>query len=67
MAQEATNPDFDRSAWDVTSWKRTLLKLGGEEEPEPVKTTEAGTSGAKEMAGGACGDIVGGGGCDNGQ
>ncbi|KAJ0779751.1 hypothetical protein HanPI659440_Chr06g0229991 [Helianthus annuus] len=31
MAQEASDPDFDRSAWDVASWKLTLLKLGGED------------------------------------
>ncbi|KAJ0764835.1 hypothetical protein HanPI659440_Chr08g0296621 [Helianthus annuus] len=53
MDQEATDPGFDRLAWDMDAWKQTLLQLGGETEPELVKAVEAGPSGAKEMAGGA--------------
>ncbi|MFS8001592.1 hypothetical protein Hanom_Chr13g01192161 [Helianthus anomalus] len=44
MAQEVVDLDFDRSAWDVGSWKQTLLQLGGEVEPESVKAAEAGSS-----------------------
>ncbi|KAF5755378.1 hypothetical protein HanRHA438_Chr17g0812061 [Helianthus annuus] len=59
MAEEAVDPDFDRSAWDVASWKQTLLHLGGEVEPEPVKAADARSSGAKETAGGAGGEAGG--------
>ncbi|MFS7967377.1 hypothetical protein Hanom_Chr09g00785091 [Helianthus anomalus] len=30
IAQEAMDPGFERSAWDVAGWKQTLLKLGGD-------------------------------------
>ncbi|KAJ0728683.1 hypothetical protein HanLR1_Chr07g0244421 [Helianthus annuus] len=49
IAQEATDPSFDQSAWVVAGWKQTLLKLGGDAEPEQVKALEAGPSGAKEV------------------
>ncbi|KAJ0667619.1 hypothetical protein HanPI659440_Chr17g0679781 [Helianthus annuus] len=38
---------------------QTLLHLGGEVEPEPVKAADARSSGAKEMAGGAGGEAGG--------
>ncbi|KAJ0520644.1 hypothetical protein HanIR_Chr10g0461651 [Helianthus annuus] len=49
MAQEPIDPDFNKSAWDVASWRQTLLKLGGEEEPKSVKTAEAGTNGLRRQ------------------
>ncbi|MFS7937369.1 hypothetical protein Hanom_Chr05g00426761 [Helianthus anomalus] len=63
MAKEAIYPNFDRSAWDLASWKQTLIKLGVDEELEPAveKAAEGGTTGAKEVGGGAGGgDTTGG-------
>ncbi|MFS7928937.1 hypothetical protein Hanom_Chr04g00326631 [Helianthus anomalus] len=45
MAYEAIDPDFDRSAWDVASWKQTLLRLGGEEELATEKEVASGAGG----------------------
>ncbi|KAJ0829312.1 hypothetical protein HanLR1_Chr00c0011g0689841 [Helianthus annuus] len=49
IAQEAMDPDFDRSVWDVASWRQTLLELGGDAEVEQVKALEASTSGVKDV------------------
>ncbi|KAJ0752398.1 hypothetical protein HanPI659440_Chr09g0323901 [Helianthus annuus] len=45
MAQEAQDPDFDRSNWDVEGWKARLAELDDEEEAEEVLAIEAGGSG----------------------
>jgi outer membrane murein-binding lipoprotein Lpp len=49
MAQQAMNPSFDRSEWDVAGWKERLKELGDYETPgkEPLPTPEEGPSGAK--------------------
>ncbi|KAJ0867055.1 hypothetical protein HanRHA438_Chr12g0558731 [Helianthus annuus] len=45
MAQEAQDPDFDRSNWDIEGWKARLAELDDEEEAEEVLAIEAGGSG----------------------
>ena len=49
MVQQAMNPSFDRSEWDVDGWKERLKELGGHETPdkELLPTPEEGPSGAK--------------------
>ncbi|KAJ0561791.1 hypothetical protein HanHA300_Chr06g0226971 [Helianthus annuus] len=52
MAQEAEDPDFDRTNWDQKGWKAKLAELDGEEEATEVLAIEASGSGAKDQAGG---------------
>ncbi|KAM0041179.1 hypothetical protein Hdeb2414_s0011g00363291 [Helianthus debilis subsp. tardiflorus] len=47
-AQEAMDPAFDRSAWDIAGWKQTLLDLGGDGEMDQVMALEVGPSGVKD-------------------
>ncbi|KAF5795599.1 hypothetical protein HanXRQr2_Chr08g0341551 [Helianthus annuus] len=54
MAQEAQDPDFDRSNWDVEGWKARLAELEDEYEAEEVLAIEAGGSG-KDHGGEASG------------
>ncbi|KAM0048723.1 hypothetical protein Hdeb2414_s0008g00277731 [Helianthus debilis subsp. tardiflorus] len=58
MAQEAQDPDFDRSNWDVDGWKARLAELDEEEEAEEILTIEAGGSG-KDQGGEAAGTVEG--------
>ena len=52
MAQQAMNPSFDRSEWDVAGWMERLKELGDYETPgeEPLPTLEEGPSETKEGA-----------------
>ncbi|MFS8019638.1 hypothetical protein Hanom_Chr15g01406081 [Helianthus anomalus] len=59
MAEEAKDPIFDRSAWNVEGWKLALLNFGGEADEDQVRTLEARTSEAKEQKGGV-GEEAGG-------
>ncbi|KAJ0820207.1 hypothetical protein HanPSC8_Chr16g0705161 [Helianthus annuus] len=54
MAQEAEDPDFDRSTWDKEGWKAKLAEL----EDEEVLAIEASGSG-KDQAGGGAGGCFG--------
>ncbi|KAJ0845387.1 hypothetical protein HanRHA438_Chr15g0713071 [Helianthus annuus] len=46
MAQEAQDPAFDRSSWDMEGWKARLAELeDDEEEADEVLEIEAGGSG----------------------
>ncbi|KAJ0946658.1 hypothetical protein HanRHA438_Chr01g0006391 [Helianthus annuus] len=49
MAQEAQDPDFDRSSWDVEGWKARLADLEDDEEAEEVLAIEAGGSGKDQV------------------
>ena len=49
MAQEAQDPDFDRSSWDVEGWKARLADLEDDEEAEEVLAIEAGSSGKDQV------------------
>ena len=52
MAQQAMDPSFDRSEWDVAGWRERLKELGGYETPgeDPLPTPEEGPSGTNEGA-----------------
>ena len=52
MVQQAMDPSFDRSEWDLAGWKERLKELGGYETPgeEPLPTLEEGPSETKEGA-----------------
>ena len=54
MAQEAQDPNFDKSSWDVEGWKARLADLEDDEEAEEILTIEAGGSG-KDQGGEAGG------------
>ena len=54
MAQEAQDPDFDRSNWDMEGWKARLAELEDEEEADEVLAIEATNSG-KDQGGEASG------------
>ncbi|KAM0040183.1 hypothetical protein Hdeb2414_s0012g00390841 [Helianthus debilis subsp. tardiflorus] len=49
MAQEAQDPDFDRSSWDVEGCKARLADLEDDEEAEEVLAIEAGGSGKDQV------------------
>ncbi|KAJ0649514.1 hypothetical protein HanOQP8_Chr15g0582071 [Helianthus annuus] len=49
IAQEAMDPAFDRSAWDIAGWKQALLNLGGYGDVDQVMAMEAGPSGVKDQ------------------
>ena len=50
MAQQAMNPSFNRSEWDVAGWMERLKELGDYETPgeELLPTLEEGPSGTKD-------------------
>ncbi|MFS7929574.1 hypothetical protein Hanom_Chr04g00334101 [Helianthus anomalus] len=54
MAQEAQDPEFDKSNWDIEGWKARLAELDDKEEAGEVLTIEASGSG-KDQAGGDAG------------
>ena len=66
MAQQAMDPSFDRSEWDLAGWKERLQELGGYETPgeDPLPILEEGPSGTKDEAedAGAKGEAGGDGG-----
>ncbi|MFS7912215.1 hypothetical protein Hanom_Chr02g00127311 [Helianthus anomalus] len=64
MAEEAMDPAFDRSSWNVDGWKMALQNLGGDPEDEQVLTLEASMSGVKEPVVAAEGDAGGEAKCD---
>ncbi|MFS7953827.1 hypothetical protein Hanom_Chr07g00623151 [Helianthus anomalus] len=59
VAEEAMDPAFDYSSWNVDGWKMALQNLGGDPEDEQVLTLEAGASGVKEPMVAAEGDAGG--------
>ncbi|MFS7926515.1 hypothetical protein Hanom_Chr04g00297941 [Helianthus anomalus] len=52
--------EFERSAWDVASWKPTLLDLSREGEVEQVKALQAGPSRVKDLKDGSEGGATDG-------
>ncbi|MFS7939019.1 hypothetical protein Hanom_Chr05g00446741 [Helianthus anomalus] len=60
MVEEAMDPSFDRSSWNVDGWKLALKNLGAEAEEEQVLSLEAGTSGVKKPKDGARDNAAGG-------
>ena len=59
MAQEAQDPDFDRSSWDVEGWKARLADLEDDEEAEEVLALEAGGSGKDQVKDAGAGEDEG--------
>ncbi|KAJ0450896.1 hypothetical protein HanRHA438_Chr15g0701491 [Helianthus annuus] len=53
MAEEAQDPTFDKSSWDVEGWKARLADLEDEDEAEEIPMLEGG--GAEKDQGGAAG------------
>ena len=45
MAEEAQDPTFDKSSWDVEGWKARLADLDDEEDAEDVPRLEGGDAG----------------------
>ncbi|KAJ0736284.1 hypothetical protein HanPI659440_Chr11g0441751 [Helianthus annuus] len=54
MAEEAQDPTFDRSSWDVEGWKTRLADLDDEEDAEDIPRLEGGD--ADKDQGGEAGD-----------
>ena len=54
MAREAEDPAFDKAAWTVETWEKTLAGMGGDDDAQDEavekKATKAGTSGADKDA-----------------
>ena len=55
MAEEAQDPTFDKSSWDVEGWKARLADLDDEEDAEDIPRLEGGDA-DKDQDGEAGGD-----------
>ncbi|KAJ0855943.1 hypothetical protein HanRHA438_Chr14g0678881 [Helianthus annuus] len=55
MAEEALDPTFDKSSWDVEGWKARLADLDDEEDAEDIPRLEGGDA-DKDQGGEAGGD-----------
>ncbi|KAJ0716918.1 hypothetical protein HanPI659440_Chr13g0517921 [Helianthus annuus] len=55
MAEEAQDPTFDKSSWDVEGWKARLADLEDEDEAEEIPMLEGGDA-EKDQGGDAGGD-----------
>ena len=55
MAEEAQDPTFDKSSWDVEGWKARLADLEDEDEAEEIPMLEGGDA-EKDQDGEAGGD-----------
>ncbi|KAF5821589.1 hypothetical protein HanXRQr2_Chr01g0015781 [Helianthus annuus] len=55
MAEEAQDPTFDKSSWDVEGWKARLADLEDEDEAEEIPMLEGGGA-EKDQGGDAGGD-----------
>ncbi|KAJ0943029.1 hypothetical protein HanPSC8_Chr03g0099151 [Helianthus annuus] len=55
MAEEAQDPTFDKSSWDVEGWKARLADLEDEDEAEDIPMLEGGDA-DKDQGGAAGGD-----------
>ncbi|KAJ0766173.1 hypothetical protein HanPI659440_Chr08g0312451 [Helianthus annuus] len=55
MAEEAQDPTFDKSSWDVEGWKARLADLEDEDEAEEIPMLEGGDA-DKDQGGAAGGD-----------
>ncbi|KAJ0509711.1 hypothetical protein HanIR_Chr11g0532271 [Helianthus annuus] len=55
MAEEAQDPTFDKSSWDVEGWKARLADLEDEDEAEEIPMLEGGDA-KKDQGGDAGGD-----------
>ena len=55
MAEEAHDPTFDKSSWDVEGWKARLADLEDEDEAEDIPMLEGGDA-DKDQGGEAGGD-----------
>ncbi|KAJ0785724.1 hypothetical protein HanOQP8_Chr02g0046511 [Helianthus annuus] len=55
MAEEAQDPTFDKSSWDVEGWKARLADLDDEEDAEDIPRLEGGDA-AKDQGGEVGGD-----------
>ena len=49
MSKEAKDPNFDKSSWDVESWKKIVTQLGGHLGDLAKETSMGGGSGAEQM------------------
>ncbi|MFS7978255.1 hypothetical protein Hanom_Chr10g00913391 [Helianthus anomalus] len=55
MAEEAQDPTFDKSSWDVEGWKARLADLDDEDDAEDIPMLEGGDA-DKDQGGEADGD-----------